>query len=63
MKFRDLKIGDTFDFIGPDRAMNSFYRRCRKISARRYRDDVGVLEYKVGSINCDVYHVNEPEET
>ncbi len=61
MKFRDLKIGDTFDFISPDRMLNSFYERCRKVSARCYRDDKR-NRYEVGTINCDVYHVNEPEE-
>lgn len=59
MKFRDLKIGDTFDFINPNNYMggNSFYKTCERISARCYRDSSGVI-YKVGSINTPVYHVN-----
>lgn len=58
MKFRDLSIGDSFDFIGPDRRYNSFYLRCRKISTRKYRDERGT-EHQVGSINASVFHVNE----
>lgn len=57
-KFRDLAIGDSFDFVSPDRMLNSFYRKCRKISARRYRDDSYTV-HSVGSIGAEVYHVNE----
>lgn len=61
-EFRDLSIGDTFDFISPDRILNSFYETCKKVSARRYsyhntqfnKDFIG----EVGSIHAKVYHVN-----
>jgi hypothetical protein len=56
--FKDLAIGDTFDFVSPDRMMNSFYRPCRKISARGYIDDARV-RHTVGSVGASVYHVNE----
>lgn len=61
MKFRDLAIGDTFDFVGPDRIYNSFYEICEKISARQYRytstQFKTVCVSRVGSINCEVYNV------
>lgn len=57
-KFRNLKIGDTFDFISPNRTLNSFYDRCRKLSARVYSSlDTGYT-HRVGSGDCQVYHVN-----
>jgi len=61
MQFKDLSIGDTFDFIGPDRMMNSFYARCRKLSARKYEWEENGIRYlgSVGSIKASVYHVNE----
>lgn len=69
-RFRDLKIGDTFDFISPETGYNSFFKTCTKISARKYSRVVDVRisgrrkikevhEYQVGSIDCGVYHVNE----
>ena len=63
--FRDLNIGDEFDFIGPDR-YNSFFNRCSKTSARKYRWENPVrcslspdqyLETRVGSINVEVFNV------
>ena len=61
MKFRDLAIGDTFDFIGPDRMFNSFYARCCKVSSRGYRDDK-LNRYQVGTVDCEVFHVNEEND-
>jgi hypothetical protein len=70
MKFRDLQIGDTFDFIGPDNMLNSFYSRCTKISSRKYRWENPIqcslspakyLETRVGSINVEVYHVEKAQ--
>lgn len=69
-RFRELKIGDTFDFISPEIGYNSFFKTCTKISARKYRTEGDVRlspkrcikevhEYTVGSIDCQVYHVNE----
>lgn len=62
MKFRNLNPGDTFDFISPNRMLNSFFQRCTKTSARGYRAELGV-ECKVGTINCDVYHVIKRDKT
>lgn len=59
--FSALEIGDTFDFVNMSQPMmNSFYRRCVKISLRRYQ----VIEepktvYRIGSINARVYHVDD----
>lgn len=60
-QFRDLAIGQGFDFIGPDRAYNSFFLRCTKISPRRYLDERGT-EHRVGTINAEVFHVEEREQ-
>jgi hypothetical protein len=59
-KFRDLKEGYSFDFVGPERMLNlnSFYLRCKKVSTRNYIDERGYLHH-VGSINCNVYNVDE----
>lgn len=54
--FRDLATGDSFDFVGPDWKFNTFYRRCVKLSARKYKDDDG-REHEVGTVDCKVYHV------
>ena len=54
MKFRDLKIGDSFDWIGPKHP--SFFLRCTKLSKRIYQDSTGYV-HQVGSINAEVYHV------
>jgi hypothetical protein len=60
-RFRDLAVGQTFDFIEDSSINNSFYDQCVKISARRYRSHTGTV-YTVGSINAKVYHVNESGE-
>ena len=66
-KFRDLKIGDTFDFISGSR-FDSFFDRCTKVSPRRYtwtrcyadtKRARTTLQSSVGTINVQVYHVNE----
>lgn len=54
--FRNLRIGQSFDFIGPNRS-NSFFLRCVKISTRKYRDEDGV-EHRIGTINCEVFHTS-----
>ncbi len=59
MRFRDLKIGDTFDFVDDSKpGYNSFFKKCVKISDRKYRDSDG-QEYIIGSQNAKVFHVNE----
>jgi hypothetical protein len=58
MKFRDLQVGSTFDWISPNHSFNSFFLRCKKLSARKYNDSTG-QDHRVGSINAEVYHVGE----
>jgi len=57
MRFRDLHIGQGFDWISPNRGYNSFFRRCWRIGVRRYRDDTGIV-HRVGSINAEVFHTD-----
>jgi len=57
MKFSDLLILDTFDFISGEN--DSFYDRCQKVSKRCYKVLEGTLKgcrIEVGSIHCHVYH-------
>jgi hypothetical protein len=58
--FKELAIGDTFDWAKPDSRANSFFRPCMKVSARRYRTiDGGPIEYlTVGSVRAEVSNVN-----
>jgi hypothetical protein len=57
--FKSLKIGQTFDWINPDAiGYNTFFKRCMKTSSRGYTD-ADNIQYKVGSINAKVYHVQE----
>ena len=58
--FPNLSIGDTFDFID-DREphLNSFYHRCRKISARKYEAVETGQAYEVGSIHAKVFHTGD----
>lgn len=62
MRFRELGIGDTFDWIEEGSPYNSFFLRCKKISPRRYVDTKGVT-YQVRTINVEVFHVIPKEET
>ena len=58
-KFRDLSIGDRFDWISDSNiGGNSFFRSCQKVSSRCYQDDAG-YKYEVGSINAIIGHVLE----
>jgi hypothetical protein len=57
-KFKDLSIGDSFDFISPDRTLNSFFLRCEKTGPRKYKDSEGT-DHKVGSTSVEVYHVEK----
>jgi hypothetical protein len=67
MKFRNLSLGDTFDFIasGDKRMFNSFFKRCRKTGQRMYRSietgDEQAAVLHIGSIDCDVYNVERHE--
>ena len=55
-RFKDLNNGETFDWNGGE--YPSFFKRCTKISSRKYRDEDGI-EYRVGSIYADVYHLGD----
>lgn len=57
--FKDLSIGDTFDFVNMAQpTMNSFYRRCVKVSTRKYQAiEEPKTMYQVGSVSARVYHV------
>ena len=55
--FKDLAIGQKFDWIDPTSIRNSFFDRCEKISARQYRGVASGTVYKVGSVNAKVFHV------
>ncbi len=55
--FKELKIGETFDFINDEKpGYNTFFLSCRKTSNRNYVDTSG-CKHLVGSINAIVYHV------
>ena len=59
MLFRDLNIGQTFDFIGPNPRCNSFWKRCRKISSREYReiDPPNEIVHQISSTCAKIFHV------
>jgi hypothetical protein len=60
--FRDLDVGATFDFIDDRRPhFNSFLHRCTKVSARKYKwlTVHGWYESRVGTINVEVFHVED----
>jgi hypothetical protein len=65
-KFSELKLGDTFDFIGPVPRFNSFYERCTKTSSRGYTwwhpERNAPVPCVVGTINCKVFHVKRKED-
>jgi hypothetical protein len=61
MKFRELSIGDEFDFVNPDSFFNSFFMRCAKISPRKYVDSNGQA-HMVGSINARVWNVERKKD-
>lgn len=62
MKFEDLAIGQTFDWISPERSAftrNSYFKRCVKISARKYESIDGADKCTIGSVKVTVYHVGK----
>jgi hypothetical protein len=61
MTFKELSIGQGFDWINPDSRANSFFKRCTKVSPRRYIDSDGI-SHRVGRTCARVYHV-EPMAT
>ena len=58
MKFKELIIGNSFDFIGPKNDYNSYYKRCTKISPRKYKSDDGET-HTIGTINCKIHHIKK----
>ncbi len=56
-QFKDLTLGQTFDFVSENRMYNSFYLRCTKVGMFSYRDERGA-KYRVGSVTAAVFHVN-----
>ena len=60
IRFGDLRVGATFDFIAPN-FHNSFWLRCTKMGPRAYRDSDGV-DHTVGSTSAIVYHVEAPKK-
>ena len=65
MQFRDLKIGQSFDWINPNAiGQNSFFHRCVKVSDRKYKTVSGEAmhgysAYRVGSIKAQVFNVGD----
>jgi hypothetical protein len=67
--FRELAIGDTFDFIGPVPhggecrcKYHSFFDRCAKVSSRSYKSLDSGMKMTVGTINVEVYNVSNPSD-
>lgn len=57
-RFRDLSVGDTFDWINDRQpTFSSYFAACEKTGPRTYVSDDG-HRHRVGSINAVVYHVN-----
>ena len=66
-KFRDVRIGQMFDFVAPSYVAvergfgSSFYERCRKETARTYSFWCGItnqrLTSRVGSVEVEVWNV------
>ena len=58
IKFRDLAVGDSFDFVNDkEPTFTSYFATCTKTGTRTYVSDDG-HKHRVGSINARVYHVN-----
>ncbi len=62
MTFKQLRVGQQFDFINDsNRMFNSFYHTCKKVSTRKYSYQTPDAEHTicVGSINVEVFHVGQ----
>jgi hypothetical protein len=63
LTFRDLAIGQEFDWISPIATRNSFFHRCRKVTERKYvallssGDMTNAGPMRVGTVSAKVYHV------
>jgi hypothetical protein len=61
VRFRDLQVGDTFDFINDaEPGFNSFFARCTKLSERTYTYQANgqLVRNQVGSIYAPVFHID-----
>jgi len=58
IRFRELSVGDTFDFIEDETNphINSFFYRCRKTGTRTY-ETLNGDPHTVETVNCKVFHV------
>lgn len=56
MQFRNLTIGQTFDWINDATLHNSFYKRCTKVGNTTYQDADGHY-HSVGTTRAEVFHV------
>jgi len=68
MYFKDLAIGQTFDFVGPDSSDHVYYffARCTKVSTSHYtwqHHDGTTLQSEVGSVYALVYHVEPVKQS
>jgi hypothetical protein len=60
--FKELIIDQRFDFVDDENpGYNSFFNPCIKISAWNYIDCFARV-FRIGSINCKVFHVKEKEK-
>jgi hypothetical protein len=58
IKFKELSIGDTFDFINDEEPhLNSFFARCTKTGPRTYSAGQRQYIYKVRTVHVAVFHV------
>lgn len=62
LQFKNLHVGDTFDFVAPNSRTNSFFLRCIKISPRKYRDSSGT-EHRIGRDLCRIYNILTAEDS
>ena len=56
LRFRDVEVGQGFDFIEPN-GSNTFFDRCYRTGPRTYRAVSSGSTFTVGSIDARVYHV------
>jgi hypothetical protein len=57
VKFRNLTIGQSFDFVDAQNPLSvSFWDRCVKISKSQYRSLNSGYVYTVGTVNVAVFN-------
>jgi hypothetical protein len=55
-KFNNVNVGEVFFWINPQNSL--FYKRCIKISTRRYQDSDGII-YRIRRGAGNVYRPGE----